>query len=609
MQPADRALRPVEFVHQLVARNADEHPDRVAVACGDSVITYRTLDGVTNRLARMLRQHGAASEIPVVLYLDRSPEAVVAMLAVLKAGGACVPIDPAYPAERIKSMMALVDPQLIITRRDLQRQLPSPGCPQIMLDEAGLGAAAHLGPMSGQPLAPENLAYVLFTSGSTGAPKAVLLDHHNLAQMVTAQRSVFPHGPGAHVLEFASFSFDGSVWELFLALCAGRTACIHSRAGGFDRDALVEQMNRYRVETAVLPPSVLQMLDPAELPDVRTIFSAGESCPPALATRWSGGRSFLNLYGTTETAAVNVVGDLSALPPGQPPHEVVPLGRPLPGSEITLLDEGMSPVPPGAVGYVGITGNVARGYAHAPAMTAERFVPSTCGGPGDRMYLTGDRARFGAAGELEFRGRTDNQVKVNGFRVELEEIEAALLGHPAVCQAAVVVTGSGTENRTLTAFITTDHPAVEPEELIAHAARILPPHMVPTSVTVLAEMPLSPNRKIDRSALAARQESRGTGERVNSRTAVEDVVAEAWAEALQHEAFGTSDNFFRLGGNSLGATTVIARLREWFGVRIPVSMVFEHPTVAGLSTALADFAGPAWAEQRAKALLSIMEPE
>ncbi len=578
--PADVAFVPV---HARFAAQAARTPDAVAVGAAGETLTYAELDRRSNQLAGWLRARGVGPESRVAVCLERSADLVVALLGVLKAGGAYVPLDPSYPAERLAWMLADADAPLVLTESPLRDGLPSHAGETVSLDDYAAEIAAESGEAPDGEMDAENLAYVIYTSGSTGRPKGVAVAHCALDNHMQWMQRRFPLGADDRVLQKTPFSFDASVWEFYAPLLAGATLVVAGPDAHRDPAELARAVQDGGITVLQLVPSLLRaLLDSGDLaspnPLVR-LFCGGEALPAELAARAreAFGVEVVNLYGPTE-ACIDATSHVHA---ADEAGATVPIGRPVDNVRAWILDRAGAHAPLAAPGELYLGGaQLARGYLGRPALTAERFVPDAFSGePGARLYRTGDRARWRADGTLEYRGRLDEQVKVRGVRIEPAEIEAVLRTHPAVAACAVAAREDVPGQPRLAAYVVGE---VDGDELRAHLRRSLPDSMVPTAWMRLDALPLAPSGKLDRRALPA-PESASAETYVAPRTPAEEMLAGIWGEVLRTDRIGIHDGFFALGGHSLLATRVVSRIREGFGVELPLRAVFEHPTLAGLA--------------------------
>ncbi|MEO7195211.1 MAG: amino acid adenylation domain-containing protein, partial [Pseudonocardiaceae bacterium] len=586
-----------ELMQAAVARTPDAQAVIFRAETGEAEsISFAELGSRANRLAGLLIGLGAGPERIVALALPRSVEIIVAQLAVAKAGAAFLPIDPAYPTERIAFMLDDARPVLVLTQTALAAGLPSHAAGRVLiLDDpdtvAAVAAMADRAPTDTDRTTPLSLthpAYVIYTSGSTGRPKGVVVSHAGLAGFAAAEAEHFRVGPGDRVLQFASPSFDASVLELCMSLPVG-AALVVPPPGPLLGEELAEVLARHGVTHALIPPAALATV-PDEvaatgLPEFRTVIVGGEACTVDLVTRWAPGRRMINAYGPTESTVVATWSQ--ALMPGKVP----PIGRPIPNTRSYVLDGVLRPVPVGVPGELYLAGaGLARGYLNRPGLTAARFVANPYGVPGSRMYRTGDLVRWTVDGELLFVGRVDEQVKIRGFRIELGEIEAVLAGHPDVSQVAVVVVGAEPADKRLVAYVVAVGTAEGPL-LRAHASTMLPDYMVPSAFVLLDQLPLTANGKLDRRALPAPEWTGSTAGYVAPRTEAEFVVARIWAEVLGVERVGIKDNFFELGGDSISSIRVASRLRAAFEVELSPRVIFSNSTVDALAAAMPAAAG------------------
>jgi amino acid adenylation domain-containing protein len=569
-------------IHHLFEAQAERTPDAVAIVCSGKQVTYRELNSRANQLARHLRKLGVGPEVPVGLYMERSLEMVIALLGILKAGGAYLPLDPEYPPDRLAYMLQDAQPPVVLTQEALADELPSLWAQVICVD-----SDAELFPReSEQDSAPgavaESLAYVIYTSGSTGRPKGVLIAHRGLCNLAEAQAQTFGVSPDSRVLQFASLSFDASIFEIVMALRVGATLYLTNADGPLRGLRLLEMLRDQNINIVTLPPSVLSALPSDDLPSLKTIVSAGEACSADIVQRWATGRRFINAYGPTEATiwATKAECHDDARKPS--------IGRPINNTQIYIVDSRLEPVSDGVPGELLIGGvGLARGYLNRPELTAEKFVPNPFTSiPGERLYKTGDQARYLPDGQIEYLGRIDHQVKLRGYRIELGEIEAVLMEHTAVREAAVVVHEDAPSDKRLVAYIVADgQTGVTMSELRSFIRLKLPEYMTPSSFVLLDELPLTASGKLDRRALPAPDALRSEHKKnfVAPRTPVEELLSEIWKEVLGVERVSINDNFFELGGHSLLATQLIARVQEAFRKEMGPRTVFESPTIAGLA--------------------------
>jgi amino acid adenylation domain-containing protein len=564
----------------LFEAQVERTPEAVAVSCGESRWSYRELNERANRLARDLIGRGVGTEDVVAVALTSSPLLALAILAVGKAGAAFLPLDPSYPAQRLDHIISDARPVLLLTDTGGAEARSWPG-PILVLEErttgreSGLDASNPAAADRPRPLAPAHPAYVVYTSGSTGAPKGVSVTHAGVAGLAGAQIEAFGVRPDSRVLQFASPSFDASVSELCMALLSGARLVFVPGLRDFVGGSLEEVLIREAVTHVTLPPSVLASLSAdGPLPADLTVVVAGESLGAELAGRWAARCRLFNAYGPTEATVCATLAGPSA--GDEPP----PIGRPIADTRVFVLDDDLQPAPVGVVGDLYLSGTaLARGYLGMPDRTAGSFVAAPFGPPGTRMYRTGDRVRWRDDANLEFIGREDDQVKVNGFRIELGEIENVIASHPGVRQAAVMVREDRPGLRRIVAYAVG---AALDEEIAAHAASRLPGYMLPAALVRLAALPLTANGKVDRRNLPAPERpAPGTGR--GPATAREQQLCELFGEVLGIEGIGVDESFFALGGHSLLAVRLLSRIRSVFGVEIGIRALFEAPTAALLA--------------------------
>jgi len=579
-------------IHALFEAQAERTPEAVAVRFEEESLTYRALNARANRLAHHLRGRGVGPEVRVGVLMERSLEMVVSLLAVLKAGGAYVPLDPGLPAERLAYMLDDSVVPLVLVQAALRGTVPArEGVAVLAVDALAERLAAEPAENPAGGAGPDSLAYVIYTSGSTGRPKGVMNQHRGVVNRLVWMQAQFGIGADDVVLQKTPFSFDVSVWEFFWPLQQGARLVMARPDGHRDPAYLRDVVEREGVTTLHFVPSMLQpfveAVEAGRCASLRHVVCSGEALPAALVRRFydrfAGPVVLTNLYGPTEAAV-----DVSCWTcPRDGAAGVVPIGRPVWNTALYVLDAGLRPVPVGTPGELYIGGvQVARGYLDRPGLTAERFVPDPFSAEGGaRLYRTGDRARWRADGAIEFLGRLDFQVKVRGFRIELGEIEGALRQAPGVGDCAVVAREDVPGDRRLVAYVVGE---AEAEALRAHLRRSLPEHMVPAAFVCLDALPHTSNGKLDRRALPAPEYAAGADRYVAPRTPEEEMLAGIWAELLHVERVGVHDSFFELGGHSLLVTRVVSRVRQVFGVEVPLRALFEGPTVAELARVVAE---------------------
>ncbi len=583
-----------ELFEAQVART----PDQSALIFEEQRITYRELNRRANQLAHALRERGVGVEVRVALCLERSVEAVVAILGILKAGGAYVPLDPGYPAERLAFMLSTSRAAVLVTEERFLSRLPAHEAQVLCLDSHRAEIARHREDNPPSTLSPDTLAYVLFTSGSTGIPKGVLAPHRGAVNRFHWMWKAYPFQAGEVCCQKTSLSFGDAVWEILGPLLAGVPAILIPDDVVKDPPRLVSVLERGEVTRLVLVPSLLRALLDADtklearLASLKYCVVSGERLTEELALRFHQllpNAWLLNLYGSSEVAADATACEVVA---GEPR---VLIGRPVSNMRVYVLDAALRPVPVGTTGglYVGGVG-LARGYLDRPDATAERFLPDPFHTePGARIYQTGDLARFLPDGRLDYVGRADHQVKVRGFRVEVGEIEAALARHPAVHAAAVMAREDLSGSVGLVAYVVMDGSPSEAGALRGFLQRLLPEFMVPSAFIALDALPLTPSGKVDRRALSSLEGARpqvGTPF-VPPRTPLEKLLAGLWERVLQVGAVGVHDSFFELGGHSLLAVRLMAQIQEVTGRRLSVAALFEAPTVERLASLLRQEAG------------------
>ncbi|SNR35448.1 non-ribosomal peptide synthase domain TIGR01720/amino acid adenylation domain-containing protein [Actinomadura mexicana] len=574
----------------LLDEQARRRPDALAVICGEQRLTYREFDARVNRLAHHLRAAGVGPDVPVAVCLERSVELLVALLAVVKAGGCYVPLEPEYPQARIASLIADTGVRLVLTGGAAADRLPRAGAPRLLRLDAEAEEIDRAPATPPEPgVSPDNLLYIICTSGSTGRPKGVMVTHRGVLNHLGWMQRTFPIGPDDRIAQRTSVGFDASVWEVFWPFLTG-AALVVPDTDAKDPERLAQVMDEHRVTVVSYVPSLLNtvLVDPGRRlgHHLRLVLIAGEALPAGLvnAFREVCHAEAANVYGPTETSVSCVIWPV----PDRSDVTRVPIGRPLTGTRGYVLDTELRPVPVGVPGelYVGGSG-VARGYLARPGMTAERFVPDPFGTGGGRLYRTGDLVRRLPDGSLEFVARADLQVKVRGFRIELGEIEAVLSGHPAVRD--VVVTAQDQENTSSRRLVAYVLPALGAEpvpvsELREYLAARLPDYMVPAVFVWLDALPLTANGKVDRALLPAPDGVRPelAQEFVPPRDPAEKTLSAIWADVLGVDRVGALDNFFELGGDSILSIMVVSRAAQE-GLRITPRQFFDKQTVRELA--------------------------
>ncbi|MEG5063351.1 amino acid adenylation domain-containing protein [Microcoleus sp. B3-A4] len=612
-----------QCVHELFEAQTERTPDAIAVVFENEYLTYRELNKKANNLASYLQKIGVNPEVLVGIYVERSLEMMVGLLGILKAGGAYVPLDPAYPPERLAFMLEDAKISVLLTQKKLLETRPTNSASFVFLDADWEGISSSDEPVVGLQNS-SNLAYVIYTSGSTGKPKGVQISHASVVNFLSSMRQQLAIADRDVWLAVTSLSFDIAALELFLPITTGSRVVVASREVASNGEKLLETLTNSGTTVMQATPASWKMLLAAgwQGNNQLKILCGGEALPRQLANQLLlRCASVWNLYGPTETTIWSTLYQVDRK------DESVSIGRPIANTQIFILDPYLMPVPVGVFGELHIGGaGLSRGYLNRPELTAEKFIPNPFAEDpihdsfiphpssfilSERLYKTGDLARYLPDGNIEFIGRSDHQVKVRGFRIELGEIEAVLSQYPAVREAIALVREDNPGDKRLVAYIVANselrggHGDTDPthSEFINHLRvflkQKLPPYMMPSAFVLLEAMPLTPNGKIDRRSLRAPDINRAEFESnfTEPRTPDEQLIAEIWAEVLGLERVGIHDNFFELGGHSLLATQAISRLREAFQVEVPLRSLFESPTVATVTQSLLQYR----AEQKLKA--------
>jgi amino acid adenylation domain-containing protein len=637
MQTWNQTLRPFDSsqcFHHLFEAQAETTPDAIALIYQDQQITYRDLNHRANQLAHYLQTLGAQPETIIGICIDRTPAMIIALLAILKSGAAYLPLDPAYPSDRLNYMLTDSRATLLLTTtQDLPQDLLTPSSPSPssnFLDPSSKLQAQVLtldtlqSILDTQPttnptpsLTPENLAYLIYTSGSTGKPKGVLIPHAGLTNLTHDKIRVCQVQPDSCVLQFFSLSFDASVPEIVMALASGAKLCLAPRPDLIPGSSLLNLLQQQAITHITITPSALSALPAADLPKLKMVLVGGEAPTPDLITRWSQNRLFINAYGPTEVtvnASMVACGDR---------HSLQPTLRPSTNKQLHILDGNLQPVPIGVVGELHISGTgLARGYHNRPDLTAEKFIPnpfisqesispsliedgaakshhpqsnldySSNTNPqstSPRFYKTGDLATYLPDGRIKILGRIDDQVKIRGFRIEPGEIEMLLTQHPDIQAAAVIVDDNITENnssdkRLLAYFVPTATGDTDPQTYRRFLKQRLPEYMIPSFFICLDQLPLTANGKIDRAALPAPNQQRSPQTIVPPSTPIEAQLLEIFKSILQLDSISVTDDFFDLGGHSLLATRLITRSLDVFQIELTVGDLFAAPTISELAS-------------------------
>ncbi len=594
---------------QLIAAQGRVRPDDVAVVCGPEQLSYRELNEQANRLARYLRDRGAGPEVPVGVCLERSLDQVIALVAILRAGGAYVTLDPEAPAERIQHVLQDTQMPLLLTQERLRGTVAAAAAEVVSLDGDRAVIGGQRADEPGGPPGEGQLAYIIYTSGSTGRPKGVMVERGALSAHSRAMIEEYRLGPRDRVLQFSQYSADASLEQILPALASG--GCLVMRGTEiWSPRQLLEELKRQQVTVMNLSPAYWQNVvrewarAPGDLAglQLRLVILGGERLTAQAVREWRElglpGVRLLNAYGPTETTITATLGEAGE------EEDPITIGRPLPGRTVYVLDHGGQPVPAGVLGELHIGGPLlARGYLNQPTLTKERFGPDPFAArPDGRLYRTGDLVRFRSDGRMEYAGRNDEQVKIRGYRIEPGEVEAVLAQHPAVDEAVVVAQGDGGDKELVAFVVSRTAGPLPPEQLRGYLAGKLPRHMQPAALEQLAELPRLATGKPDRRRLpqVERAKRRDEAAYVAPRLLAEQQLVQIWEELLEPRPIGIRDNFFHLGGHSLLAAQLVDRIQRATGKKLALSTLFARPTVEQLAQALQD--SPAEGEERARLL-------
>ncbi len=573
-------------IHQLFEEQVERTPDAIAVVFESQQLTYRELNCRANQLARYLQSLGAAPEVLVGICVERSLLMVIGLLAILKTGSAYVPLDPAYPQERLAFMLSDSDTPLLLTQQHLREQLPEHQACAICLDSNWELIATQSQENLNSGVI-DNLAYVIYTSGSTGKPKGAMNTHRGVVNRLLWMQDAYQLTASDRVLQKTPFSFDVSVWEFFWTLLTGACLVVAKPGGHQDSAYLVKLIAEQKITTLHFVPSMLQVFlnEPKlEQCNLRQVICSGEALPFELKERFFSRlqAQLHNLYGPTEAAI-----DVTYWQCKPKSHlSTVPIGRPIANIQLYILDQYLQPVPIGVPGELHIGGvGLARGYLKRPELTQQKFIPNPFKKEDARLYKTGDLVRYLKDGNIEYLGRLDDQVKIRGFRIELGEVEAMLSQHPQV-RETVVLAEDQPGNKRLVAYIVPHLQPPTTNELRVFLLENLPDYMVPSAFVVLESLPLTPNGKVNRKALSAIKQTLELEGIIPPRTPVEEILVSIWTEILGIEKIGIYHNFFELGGHSLLATQVISRIHDSFLIELPLRTLFEKQTIADLAQSI-----------------------
>ncbi|MEH2118253.1 non-ribosomal peptide synthetase [Nostoc sp.] len=592
--------------HQLFEAQMEETPDAIAVVFNKQQLTYRELNIRANQLAHHLQKLGVVPDVIVGICVERASvggasltlEMIVTLLGILKAGGAYLPLDPSLPQERLKFMLKDAQVSVLLTQEKLLKHFEDFSNPIIYIDKdwATITQYSQENPTSCVTL--DNLAYVIYTSGSTGKPKGVLLQHRGLSNLGKAQIEVLNLQPSNHILQFASLSFDASIFEIVMALQTGATLYLANKESLLPGQPLLQLLREKAITHVTLPPTVLAVLPTESLPALQTIICAGEFCTDDIVKRWwNSQRRFFNAYGPTEATVWSTIAEISTM------SEKPSIGRPIANTQIYILDKHLQPLPIGIAGELYISGEgLAQGYLNRPELTTEKFILNRFSDKNKaRLYQTGDLARYRPDGNIEFLGRIDNQVKIRGFRIDLSEIETVLSHHQSVQKAIVIAKDNLSDEKYLVAYIVhnveTQQQSLQrgatasnlPSLLRKFLKEKLPEYMIPKAFVVLDSLPLTASGKVDRLALTELDSyaSRLIDKTfIAPRTPTESTLAKIWAEVLNVERVGIYDNFFDLGGDSLLTVRLMKQIHKQFERELPLSSLFLNPTIESLATSL-----------------------
>jgi amino acid adenylation domain-containing protein len=574
------AERKFKSAPELFEKRAKQHPDTIAVVFENKKMTYTELDQRSNQVAKYLRENGVQSETLVGLSLDNSLNLIIGILGILKAGGVYLPLEPTYPQDRIDYMLEDAKPPILLTESLIAPRFEHFAGRVIQLDKCWESISALTNGPQEILIAPNHLAYVIYTSGSTGKPKGTMVEHDSFVHGAVAHQE-FYQGKLVGLLSGA-ISFDVSLLIIFHLLISGGTVCIPRSEPILDAEKLIDLIERYSINYILCVPALYSMMlnRSRKLPSLKIVSLTGENIPNSIVTlhpQFAPNAILYNEYGPTEYAIGTTIAKI--YDPEEKKAYPISVGKPLPNTQVYVLDENLQPVPNGTKGeiFIGGTG-IARGYLNQPSLTAEKFISfqSTL------LYRTGDFGRFLPDGNLEFLGRMDNQVKIRGNRVELGEIEYAICQYPTVNEAIIVVREESDGNKYLVSYFTTLVPTEIKQELKVHLIHLLPKYMIPSVFIQLRSFPRTPNGKIDRNALSNIFEIKKENI-AGSQSELERALSEIWESVLQEKVIGNKDNFFDLGGDSLSLVRVQILIEINLAIKISITELLRYPTISQLS--------------------------
>ncbi|MGN6712418.1 non-ribosomal peptide synthetase [Anaerocolumna jejuensis] len=600
-----------KFIHEYFAEVAKDNPHLHCIEYEDRIFTYEEINRRANKLARYIKNIGAGPEQIIGLYLERTPEMIISILAVFKAGAAYAPISTAYPKDRLEYLINDAGLQVILTSSNLERGLSKLNTKApvtfVYLDKEKEDIDRESEEEVPCLNERNNLAYVIFTSGSTGRPKGVMIEHGGITNMVLEQINAFNINKNDRVLQYASIAFDASVSEIFTALLAGAALVLLPNKGLYLGEDLYQVLRKKKITVVTLTPSVLNTLPPKELPALKTLVSAGEACTKKLIDYWSSKLNFINAYGPTECTVCASMNICSSADEG------VSLGKPIANTAFYLLDKQLCPVPAGETGELCIAGvGLARGYLNLTSLTEESFCRNPfMDGISERLYRTGDICRRGSKDSFEWVGREDNQVKIAGLRIDLDELIQVLREYPGILDAVITIVDDSFKNKQVYAYIITDSSQkLSIKEIKAYVRAKLPAYMVPSRFMFISEIPVLESGKLDKNSLPSMEDVRPDIDAAYAepRSQMEAAIAQIWCEILKIDRVGIYDNFFDLGGQSLMATQIVSRIRSTLGMEIPLHVLFEAAsTVEQTAAAIERYQLEQYEPEELEQLLSELE--